>query len=85
MAAFSILNQRVKSQTGIELFSDAEDMGDGILYVNATNTWLSGSTAEKTSSLNTVYKLWKAADGSGLPIAVHVRDAKGNTVMKKSG
>ena len=85
MAAFSTLNQRVKSQTGIELFSDAEDMADGILHVTATDAWLSGSIDEKSSSLNAVYNLWQAADGSGLPIAVHVRDAKGNIVMRKSG
>ncbi len=80
MVAFSILNERVKSQTGIELFSDAEDMGDGILHVTATDVWLSAGTDVKSSSLNTIYKLWQAADGngSGLPIAVYVRNAKGN-------
>ena len=85
MTAFSTLNQRVKSQTGIELFSDAKDMGDGILHVTATDAWLSAGTDEKSSSLDTVYKLWQATDGSGLPVAVYVRNAKGNIVMKKSG
>ena len=85
MAAFSTLNQRVKSQTGIELFSDAEDIGDGILHVTATDAWLSASTDEQSSSVNTVYKLWQAADGSGLPIAVYVRNARGDIVMKKAG
>ena len=85
MAAFSVLNQRVKSQTGGELFSGAEDMGDGILHVTATDTWLSGPADAKASNLNTIYKLWQAADGSGLPIAVWVLDSRGNVVMRKSG
>jgi Bacterial SH3 domain len=84
MSAFSTLNQRVKSQAGIELFSGAEDMGDGIVYVTATRAWLSATIDEQSSSLNTVYNLWRAADESGLPVAVYVRDAQGNIVMKKS-
>ncbi len=84
MAAFSTLNQRVKSQTGIELFSNAEDLGDGILHVTATDTWLTASTDEQSSSLNTVYKLWQDAEGSGLPIAVYVRNTGGDIVMKKA-
>ena len=83
--AFSILNQSVKSQTGIALFSDAEDMGDGIICVTATSAWLSGSADEQASTLNTVYELWRAADGSGFPVAVYVRGAAGNTVMTKQG
>ena len=55
IAAFSTLNERVKSQTGMIPFSDAEDMGDGILYITATDLWLSGSTDLKTSNLNTIY------------------------------
>ena len=60
-------------------------MGDGIVWVTATEVWISASTADQSSSLNTLYKLWRAADGSGLPIAVYVVDANGNVVMKKSG
>ena len=85
MAAFSVLNQRVKSQAGVALFSGAEDMGDGILHVTATDAWLSGSAGEKASSLNAVYNLWQAADGSGLPIAVWILDSRGNVVLTKSG
>lgn len=84
-AAFQHLNESVKTNTGILLFSDAQDMGDGIIYVTATDAWLRGNKEQQHSSLNTVFNLWEAAEGSGFPIAVLVKDAKGNLVMKKSG
>ena len=39
---------------------------------------------DRESNLETLFKLWSAHEGSGLPIAVYIRDSSGNLVMKRS-
>jgi uncharacterized protein YgiM (DUF1202 family) len=79
--AFSELNARIKSTTGITFFTKTENLGDGIVQVTATDTWLSAPQSDRESNLRTIFQLWKAAEGSGLPIAVYVVDKYGNQRM----
>ena len=81
--AFDELNARIKQQTGIIFFTQADDMGDGIVQVTATDNWLSGPLADRKSNLNTIFQLWDTAEGSGLPIAVYVVDQNGNQRMSQ--
>ena len=85
LVLFTELNSRIESQTGMKLFSGAEDRGNGKIHVNATDAWHSVTTVDKTSHLNTFYKLWDTADESGRPITVCIRDADGNVVIERSG
>jgi uncharacterized protein YgiM (DUF1202 family) len=79
--AFNELNARIKRKTGITFFTKVENMGDGIVQVTATDKWLSAPQSDKESNLRTIFQLWDAAEGSGLPIAVYVVDKYGNQRM----
>lgn len=79
--AFQVLNERVERQTGLVFFTAAKDMGDGIIQVTATDTWLSAPKADRESNLRTIFNMWDAAEGSGLPIALYVVDHRGNRQM----
>jgi len=78
--AFASLNNRIESMAGVRFFTGAEDIGDGILYVKATQTWISASRPNKKSNLNTILKLWKAANNN-LPVVVYILDPQGNKHM----
>lgn len=79
--AFDELNARIERRTGLRFFTKAENLGDGIVQVTATDTWLSAPRADRESNLRTIFRLWDAAEGSGLPIAVYVVDRHGNQQM----
>ena len=80
-AAFDALNASVEQRSGVRLFTKAENLGDGMVQVTATDRWLNAPRADQKSSLKTVFQMWDAADGSGLPIAVYVVDERGNQRM----
>lgn len=80
-AAFDALNEKVRKQTGLTFFTGADDLGDGIIQITATETWLSGPKSDRESNLRTVFNMWDAADNSSLPIAVYVIDRNGNHRM----
>ncbi|MHC4731518.1 MAG: SH3 domain-containing protein [Planctomycetota bacterium] len=75
--AFDALNERVQAATGARFFTGAEDMGDGIVQVTATDTWLTGTHADQISNVKTIYDLWKAAKQTTLPLFVNVVDKSG--------
>lgn len=81
--AFDELNARVSRRGGVVFFTDAVYMGDGIVNVTATELWLRGSHEDRSSNLQTIYDLWKAAEGTGLPVFVNIVDESGNIVMSK--
>ena len=81
--AVSQLNARVRQIAGVEFFTHVENLGDGIVQLTATGAWLAAPYGDRESNLNTLYNLWDAADGSGLPIMVHIVDPGGSLVMKK--
>jgi hypothetical protein len=80
-AAFNELNASVARKTGMTAFTKAEHLGDGIIRVTATETWLSAPRLDRQDSLRTVFDMWDAAEGSGLPIAVYVVDESGKRHM----
>lgn len=83
-AAFWELNRRVESQSDVTFFTDVEDLGDGIIQVTATNTWLGGRQEDQESNVQTLLNMWEAAEDSELPIAVRVVDEDGNVVMMRN-
>lgn len=82
-AAVEFLNARARQRAGVDLFTKVENLGDGIVQISATDTWISAPYGDRQSNLNTLFDLWDAADGSGRPIMVRIVDARGNEVMKK--
>ncbi len=80
-AAFDELNARIKRKTGLTFFTKAENLGDGIVQVTATDIWLRAPRTDRESNLRTIFQLWDAAEASGLPIAVYVVDKHGNQRM----
>lgn len=82
-AAVELLNARVRQMAGVDFFTNVENLGDGIVQVTATDTWIAAPIADRQGNLNTMFDLWDAAEGTGLPIMVSIVDARGNQVMKK--
>lgn len=75
--AFWKLSNKIEKQSGIKFFTEAEYMGDGIIQITATDVWLSAPSELRKGNMQTIYDLWEATDGSGLPIAVYFLDSKG--------
>lgn len=67
-------------KTGVTLFIDAKYMGDGIVNITATNVWMAEPLADRPSNLDTLYEMWKVAEGSGLPVSVNIVGPSGNIV-----
>jgi hypothetical protein len=82
--AFWKLSNGIEKQSGLKFFTDAEYMGDGIVKIVATDVWLSAPKDMRQGNLQTIYDMWKASEGSGLPIAVYVYDSNGKIQMKKN-
>jgi len=78
------LNERVRQTAGVDFFTEVENLGDGIVWVTATNAWVEASHSDRESNLNTLFDLWDAAEGSGLPIMVQIVDQQGILVMRKA-
>jgi SH3-like domain-containing protein len=83
-AAVEHLDAKVFQAAGVHFFTKVEDLGDGIVAVTATNTWISASHADREGNLLTLFNLWDAAEGSGLPIMVRVVDGNGKLIMSKA-
>ena len=83
--AFDELNGKIINLTGIALFTDAVDLGDGVIQITASTEWLAADKDLQRSTLKTVHNLWAAADGTGLPIAIYVIDDNGHTRFKYGG
>ncbi len=78
------LNERVRQTAGVDYFTKVENLGDGIVWVTATNVWVEAPYSDRESNLNKLFDLWDAAEGSGLPIMVQVVDQHGILVMRKA-
>ena len=79
--AFDQLNVSVESRSGTRLFTDSRYLGDGIVEIVATDTWSQGHPSDKADNLETVFQMWKAADGTGHPVMVRVVDHNGMLLM----
>lgn len=78
------LNQSMERQIGATLYSDVRDIGDGIVQLTATPTWLAASLPDRESNLETLFKIWSAAEGTGQPIRVRIVDGNGQLIMEKN-
>jgi uncharacterized protein YgiM (DUF1202 family) len=81
---FDLLNENVKTTTGVTLFTNAQEMGDGIIHVTATDTWLAAPLSSRKENLRTIFDMWDAAEDTDLPIAVYILDQSGQVRMKMS-
>ena len=78
------LNERIRRAAGVDFFTKVENLGDGLVWVTATNVWVDAPYSDREGNLNTLFDLWDAAEGSGLPIMVQVVDQHGVLVMRKA-
>lgn len=70
---------------GTTLFYNIKDLGDGIVQLTATDLWvLVGTPSDKAGNVHTLFKLWKAVEGSGLPVAVYIVNSNGRTMMSEN-
>ncbi len=83
-AAVEILNANAKQRSGFDFFTNVESLGDGIVELTATNEWLAVPKSGRDGNLNTLFNLWDAAEGTGLPISVRIVDNKGTLRMRQS-
>ncbi len=82
--AVEILNNNVEKRIGQKFFSKVENLGDGMVSLTPTAIWLQGDEKSKKKNLHTIFMLWEAAEGTGLPVAVYIVDSGGNILMKES-
>lgn len=78
MAAFDELNSNIKRKMDLVYFTKAEELGDGIIQITATDAWVNLPKPDKENTLHIIFKLWEENEGSGLPIAVYIVDKNDN-------
>jgi uncharacterized protein YgiM (DUF1202 family) len=79
--AFNKATTRAQRKTGNTLFTKVEDLGPGVVQLTATDIWLAAPPSVRQRHLRAVFKLWGAAQGNELPIAVYVVDKDGKQRM----
>lgn len=82
-AAVQFLNDRAQ-QAGSAYFVRIEHLGYGVVQVTASDAWLAAPAEERQDTLDTLYRLWRAADGSGFPVVVRIVDKQGTLVAEKT-
>ena len=65
------LNDKVEKIAGFPFFTKVENLGDGIVQLTASDGWMTAPYSDRAGNLNTLFKLWSAHEGSGLPVAVY--------------
>lgn len=78
-------NAKLKGEAGLVLFSNVENLGDGIVQVTAGPNWGATAVAVREANVTALLDLWAARETSGLPIAVYVINAHGEVLMQKAG
>lgn len=81
---FDELNARINKKMGITFFTKAEELGNGIIQVTATDAWVNTPKPDKANTIRVLFELWDTAEGSGSPIAVYIVDKQGNQHMSMS-
>ena len=75
----------ISNITGVRLFYNVKDLGDGIVEVTASSSWISRASADdKADNMHTLFKLWKEIEGSDLGVVVHIVDGRGRAIMTES-
>lgn len=78
------LNAKAYKASGANHFTAVSDLGDGIVRVTATESWVAASETARQKDMDTLFDLWDVAEGTGLPIMVQVVDGGDNVVMTRS-
>lgn len=80
----SYLNSRAWTVAGIELFSEIEPVGGGVVQVKTTNEWFEVPKIGQASYLNTLLDRWASAKADGAPAGVMLVDPKGDLLMHQT-
>jgi hypothetical protein len=78
------LNSRAISVAGVDLFTDVESAGGGVVQVAATAAWSTIPPAGQQSYANTLLDRWAAAQGYGGPVSVQIVAPDGHVLMESS-
>lgn len=80
----SYLNNRAWSVAGIELFSEIEPIGGGIVQVKTTDEWFEVPTIGQQSYLKTLLDRWSSAKADGGPAGIMLVNTKGDLLMHQT-
>ena len=72
------LNASAKEQVGENYFDHIENLGDGVVQLRATSTWLWTPRAEQQGNLDALFDMWSVAHGR-----VRIVDRSGQLVIEK--
>jgi hypothetical protein len=78
------LNSRALSVAGVDLFTEVELAGNGVVQVAATEAWSSIPPGGQQSYANTLLDRWAAARGYGGPVSVQIVDPSGQILLEST-
>lgn len=78
------LNSRALSVAGVDLFTEVEAVGGGVVQVAATEAWSTIPPAGQQSYANTLLDRWAAARGGSGPVTVQIVDQTGAVLLESS-
>jgi hypothetical protein len=78
------LNDQALAAAGVEVFSDAESVGNRVVHVSTTVAWASIPPAGQQSYLNTLLNFWIVALGGEGPAVVRILDQDSRVLLEKS-
>ena len=78
------LNSRALSVAGVDLFTDVEPAGNGVVQVAATEAWATIPPGGQQSYANTLLDRWAAARGYGGPVSVQIVDSSGEVLLERT-
>ena len=78
------LNSRALSVAGVDLFTDVEPAGNGVVQVATTEAWSSIPPGGQQSYANTLLDRWAAARGYGGPASVQIIDPSGQLLLERT-
>ena len=78
------LNSRALAVAGVDLFTEVELGGGGVVQVAATEAWSSIPPAGQQSYANTLLDRWAAAWGYGGPVSVQIVAPDGEVLLERT-
>jgi hypothetical protein len=69
---------------GVDLFTDVESAGGGVVQVAATEAWSSIPPAGQASYANTLLDRWAAARGYGGAVSVQIVASDGTVLLERT-
>jgi hypothetical protein len=77
------LNSRSKSVGGVDLFTEVEPLGGGVVQVGATDAWADLPPAGQRSYAQALIERWAAATGRSDQLAVRIVDQGGQVLLEQ--